>query len=235
MSSVNFDDLEMPFIALEGLDGAGKSTALSVILEELEKAGYEYIQTREPGGTPLAEKLRDLIKYHENEKIFVEAETNMFYASRVQNVFGVIIPALKSGKAVVSDRFSDSTKAYQGARGQSIESIDAIRKASIGEFKPDLTVYLDINLITSKARMNKRNEKLDNLEQGADDFFNNARKIYLDIAKEEPERFKTVNAMNDIQEVAEDVRKVVSKFLVEFKKKQELKQVKEKKKAPSFR
>lgn len=212
-----------PFISLEGLDGAGKSTAIQAIKEELNRLGFEFVETREPGGTPLAEKLRELIKYHDQEQIMVETETNLFFASRIQNTKLVIIPALEKGLTVIADRYSDSTIAYQGARGQNMEDILAVKKASLGNFEPDLTLYLDVNLITSKARMKKRNDGLDNLEKGADLFFEKARDNYKDLAKNNRKRIKVINAMDSVEEVAENVKKVVGKFLIEFKQKQELK------------
>lgn len=217
MKQYNYD---VPFISAEGLDGAGKSNAIKIIIEELEKAGFKWRKTREPGGTPLAETIRNLLKFHSietGENVIVNTETNLFYAARIQNTETVIKPNLANGIAVVADRFSDSTKAYQHARGQSRESIDAVHNASIGDFAPDLTIYLDVNLITSKARMKKRAEISDAFENDADLFFNKTRQVYLDIAKEEPKRFKTVNAMDSIEEVSKNIRKIVSDFLIEFK------------------
>lgn len=217
---MNTYDYIVPFISVEGLDGAGKSNAIRIIKEELEKAGFKCRVTREPGGTPLAETIRGLLKFHTietNEDVFVNTETNLFYAARIQNTEGVIKPNLENGIAQIADRYSDSTKAYQHARGQSMESIEAVHKASIGDFAPNLTIYLDVNLITSKARMKKRAETSDIFENEADLFFNKARQVYLDIAKKESKRFKVVNAMDGIEEVSENVRKVVSDFIIEFK------------------
>lgn len=214
---------DVPFVSAEGLDGAGKSNAIDIIEEELIKAGFKVKRTREPGGTPLAEKLRSLLKYHNEERVNVRTETNLFFAARIQNVEEVIKPNLENKVAVISDRFSDSTVAYQTARGQDKDQVLAVKKASLGDFKPDLTLFLDINLITSNARIHGRNikndeiEKTDNFEKNANDYFNKVRDIYLDIAKEDPKRVKVINAMDSIEEVSENIRKVVKQFIHEFK------------------
>lgn len=208
---------KMPFISIEGLDGAGKGEAKKIIIEELEKAGIPYVQTREPGGTPIAEHLREVVK-HTNfgETMSIETETLLFYASRVQNVNNVIKVHLEKGNAVVSDRFADSTMAYQSARGMDKNKIKAIHDAVLGDFKPDMTLYLDVDLQTSKNRMNYRGEQYDRIEQAADLFFNKARENYLLLAKEDPKRFRVIDAREELSVVSENVRKVVRDFIKEF-------------------
>lgn len=218
-----------PFISVEGLDGAGKGEAIKIIIEELKNAGITFIQTREPGGTPIAEKLRDFVKHTDfNEEMSIETETLLFYASRLQNVNGVIKPSIEKGYAVVCDRFADSTMAYQSARGMDQEKIKAIHNAVLGDFNPDMTLYLDVDLQTSKNRMNYRGEKYDRIEKAADLFFNKARENYLLLAKADPKRFRVIDAKEDLSVVSENVRKVIKKFLKEF----ELSQKEEIKKKP---
>lgn len=226
---------KMPLISAEGLDGAGKGEAIKIIIEELERAGIPYVRTREPGGTPIAEKLRDFVKHTDfNEEMTIETETLLFYASRVQNVKNVIKPSIEKGYAVICDRFADSTLAYQSARGMDKEKIKAIHHAVLGDFKPDMTLYLDVDLQTSKSRMNYRGEQYDRIERAADLFFNKARENYLLLAKEDPKRFRVIDAKEELSVVSDNVRKVVRKFLVEFLLSQDkdVKNVKEIKKKP---
>ncbi|MCM8525062.1 MAG: dTMP kinase [Lentisphaeraceae bacterium] len=199
------------FIVIEGLEGAGKSTAVNVIKEFLQSNGREDIlQCREPGGTKLGETIRDLVKSNSyNEKIDSRTELLLMYASRIQLVENVIKPALDSGKSVICDRFYYSTYAYQGGgRGIDLGIIDSIHSASLGDFKPDLTIYMDIDPKIGLKRAAVRGE-LDRFEQEKIDFFNKTRDMYLKMAAESDE-IKTVDASLSIEEVAEQVRKILN-------------------------
>lgn len=222
---------EVPFISIEGLDGAGKTTVKKIILEELTKAGFEYINTREPGGTVIAEKIRDIVKSNDpskynEEPICIETETLLFFASRMQNVNLTIKPFLKEGKAVLCDRFSDSTIAYQSARGMDMNKIIQLNETFLGDFKPDLTIYLDIDLTTSKSRVLSRGVP-DRIEVDADNFFEKARNVYLEIEKIDPERFKKIDSMRNLDDVLDEARAVTANFLKNFKLSLEIKKKQE--------
>ncbi|MCM8538882.1 MAG: dTMP kinase [Lentisphaeraceae bacterium] len=198
------------FIVIEGLEGAGKSTAVNVIKDFLQKSDkVEIVQCREPGGTKLGETIRDLVKSNSyNEKIDPRTELLLMYASRIQLVENVIKPALNSGKSVICDRFYYSTYAYQGGgRGIDLKVIDSIHSASLGDFKPSLTVYMDIDPKIGLQRAAVRGE-LDRFEQEKIEFFNKTRAMYLKMASESAE-VKTVDASRSIEEVAEQVRQIL--------------------------
>lgn len=218
-----------PFISIEGMDGAGKSTVKEAIVKLMEDKGFEVLQTREPGGTYIGEKIREIIIRPNDygEVISPETETLLFYAARVQNT-EQIKRILSEGRAVLSDRFADSTFAYQSARGQKIEDIQKIHDVAIGDFKPDITIYLDIDFETSLRRLNalhvsKSANGKDRLERELPIFFNKARDTFLDIAKNDPKRFVMIDARQTELEVKNEVIEKVSKKLDEFIKKNEIK------------
>jgi len=199
------------FIVIEGLEGAGKSTAVKVIKDYLNQNGQtEIVQCREPGGTPLGETIRDLVKSNSySEKIDPRTELLLMYASRIQLVENVIKPALNTGKAVVCDRFYYSTYAYQGGgRGIDLKIIDAVHEASLGDFKPDLTIYMDIEPEAGLKRAAVRGE-LDRFEQEKIDFFNKTRDMYLRLLNNSTE-MKRVDASLSIEEVADQVRSILA-------------------------
>ncbi|MEF1291221.1 dTMP kinase [Vibrio sp. M260118] len=205
---------EAKFIVIEGLEGAGKSTAISAVLDSLNKAGVENIQqTREPGGTALAEKLRTLVKQeHEGENLQDMTELLLMYAARVQLVENVIKPALASGRWVVGDRHDMSSQAYQGG-GRQIprETMAALKQTTLGEFKPDLTIYLDIDPRVGLERARGRGE-LDRIEKMDMSFFDRTRERYLELAKGD-DSVVIVNAEQNIAQVASDIADVVSKWM----------------------
>ena len=168
------------FIVIEGLEGAGKSTAHQAVAETLQQLGVEQVVfTREPGGTPLAEKLRQLIKHETEEVVTDKAELLMLYAARVQLVENVIKPALRVGKWVVGDRHDLSSQAYQGGGRQLDASLLAtLKQAVLGDFAPDFTLYLDIDPAVGLARARGRGE-LDRIERQNLDFFHRTRAKYL--------------------------------------------------------
>lgn len=175
------------FIVIEGLEGAGKSTAIATVKQYLESRGHQVVCTREPGGTPLAEQLRSLVKQADlQEKVAPETELLLMYASRVQLLANVIRPALAAGNWVLADRHDLSSRAYQGGGRQLADSLlDTLRTAVLGDTRPDLTLYLDIDPAQGLARAASRGE-LDRIEQEQLSFFQRTRAKYLEIAVKEP-------------------------------------------------
>ncbi|MFM5554359.1 dTMP kinase [Aeromonas veronii] len=171
------------FIVIEGLEGAGKSSAVRYVTDYLQRHGINRIEcTREPGGTPLAERMRVIIKEVHDERLTIEAELLLMYASRVQLVETRIKPALADGVWVVGDRHDLSSQAYQGGgRGIDAQLIGAIKQAVLGNFKPDLTLYLDIDPALGLQRARHRGE-LDRIELEQLSFFERTRTRYLELA-----------------------------------------------------
>ncbi|WP_429089395.1 dTMP kinase [Aeromonas veronii] len=171
------------FIVIEGLEGAGKSSAVRYVTDYLQRHGINRIEcTREPGGTPLAERMRAIVKEVHDERLTIEAELLLMYASRVQLVETRIKPALADGVWVVGDRHDLSSQAYQGGgRGIDAQLIGAIKQAVLGNFKPDLTLYLDIDPALGLQRARNRGE-LDRIELEQLSFFERTRTRYLELA-----------------------------------------------------
>ncbi|MGL4508195.1 MAG: dTMP kinase [Aeromonas sobria] len=171
------------FIVIEGLEGAGKSSAVRYVTDYLQRHGIDKIEcTREPGGTPLAERMRAIVKEVHDERLTIEAELLLMYASRVQLVETRIKPALADGIWVVGDRHDLSSQAYQGGgRGINVNLIDAIKQAVLGNFKPDFTLYLDIDPALGLQRARHRGE-LDRIELEQLSFFERTRARYLELA-----------------------------------------------------
>lgn len=173
------------FIVIEGLEGAGKTTAINTVRQWLEQQGHSVVQTREPGGTPLAEQIRTLVKSVQHEVVAAETELLLMYAARVQLVSSVIKPALAAGQWVLGDRHDLSSRAYQGGGRQLPDAlIDSIRLAVLGDLTPDLTLYLDIDPVIGLERAKARGE-LDRIEQEQLAFFQRTRARYLQIAEQE--------------------------------------------------
>lgn len=198
------------FITLEGGEGCGKTTQVKRLRETLEHAGIEVLLTREPGGTVLSEEIRRLIKDQDEDPPCDRCELLLFLAARAQLVRNVIRPALEAGKWVVSDRFSDSTKAYQGyGRGLPLDVVEAINSFACEGLKPDLTILLDAEPETALARMQRRESATqttaDRIERAGDAFHARLRKGFAEMAAAEPERIKVVDANGDVDEVWEKV------------------------------
>lgn len=197
------------FIVIEGLEGAGKSTAHNSIVNTLKSLGIDdVVFTREPGGTPLAEKLRHLIKHETEESITDKAELLMLYAARIQLVENVIKPALAAGKWVVGDRHDMSSQAYQGG-GRQLDAhfMQTLKDTVLGDFEPDLTIYLDIDPAIGLARARGRGE-LDRIEQMNLDFFHRTRARYLELVKNNPKAV-IINAEQSIEQVQSDIESAV--------------------------
>ncbi|PVX32074.1 thymidylate kinase [Pasteurella langaaensis DSM 22999] len=201
------------FIVLEGLEGAGKTTAHNAIVEELQALGItDLVFTREPGGTPLAEKLRQLIKHETEEPITDKAELLMLYAARIQLVENVIKPALAQGKWVIGDRHDLSSQAYQGG-GRQLDKqfMQTLKNSVLGDFEPDFTIYLDIDPAIGLARARGRGE-LDRIEQSGLDFFYRTRARYLELVKDNPKAV-IINAEQTLEEVTADIKSAVKNFV----------------------
>lgn len=203
------------FIVIEGLEGAGKTTARDTVVATLHAQGInDIVFTREPGGTPLAEKLRDLIKQGiDGEVLTDKAEVLMLYAARVQLVENVIKPALARGSWVVGDRHDLSSQAYQGGgRGIDSKLMTSLRDTVLGEFRPDLTLYLDLPPVVGLARARARGE-LDRIEQESLAFFERTRARYLELAAADSS-IKTIDASLSIEQVSESISQVLKQWLI---------------------
>ena len=206
------------FIVIEGLEGAGKSTAHQCVVDTLKELGVnDVVFTREPGGTPLAEKLRHLIKHETEEPVTDKAELLMLYAARIQLVDNVIKPALAQGKWVVGDRHDMSSQAYQGGGRQLGEALlTNLKQTVLGDFEPDLTLYLDIDPAVGLARARGRG-KLDRIEQQHLDFFHRTRARYLELVKDNPKAVM-INAEQSIEQVQADIKSAVKNWWVSLSK-----------------
>lgn len=201
------------YIVIEGLEGAGKTSAVNIVVETLNQAGIQdIIFTREPGGTPLAEKLRELIKQGMiGEKVTDKAEVLMLYAARVQLVENVIKPALAAEKWVVGDRHDLSSQAYQGGGRGIRQLMESLRDLVLGEFKPALTLYLDLPPALGLQRARTRGE-LDRIEKESHAFFERTRARYLELAATD-ETILIIDASQNIDQVQQDIRQTLQQWL----------------------
>lgn len=192
------------FITLDGIDGAGKSTNLAVMKAWFEKHKLPVLFTREPGGTPAGEALREIL-LNPATQVSLRTETLLMFAARQQHLETVILPALKNGTHVVSDRFTDATFAYQGGgRGVPLQDIATLEHWVQGDFRPDLTLLLDVPLGVSMARINQTREK-DRFEQEEAEFFNRVREVYLQRANEQPERYAVIDSSQSLDAVKNQI------------------------------
>lgn len=202
------------FITVEGIDGSGKTTQISFIVDFLKRYGYEIIYTREPGGTPLAENIRQTLLNRENIKISPITELLLYLASRAQHTYEVINPSLENGIWVVSDRYHDSSVAYQGAgRGIGEEQVWEMSLFSSNGLIPDLTILIDIEPETAIMRMKNCGKIPDRLENENLSFIKNVRRGYLWTAERFKERVKVVNGEKKIEDLWEDVKRILIECL----------------------
>lgn len=203
------------FISVEGIEGVGKSSNIEVLVEHIETAGFKVLTTREPGGTPLAEDIRDLLVNRGDEPIPAVAELLLMFAARSLNVSNVILPALEEGTWVITDRFSDSSRAYQGGgRGLPMENINQLADWVHGDIWPDLTILLDAPVEVGMDRARKRG-KPDRIEQEKHDFFARVRECYLELAAKEPERFAVIDTTRELSAVKAEVVSLAERLINE--------------------
>jgi dTMP kinase len=206
------------FITFEGPEGGGKSTHIKLLADFLRSKGKEVLVTREPGGTRLAELIRSLVREELEDPPVTQSEVLLFLAARAQVVSNVIRPALEKGVWVLCDRFSDSTFAYQGyGRGVDLEKLRALNDFATSGLKPNLTLLLDVPPNVSKSRLHERqiatSSSADRIEQAGDAFHERLRNGFIEMAKNEPNRFVIIDSSKSIEEVDDEIQKAVLAFL----------------------
>lgn len=197
------------FITFEGPDGCGKTTQMNLLAQYFEKKGKKVVLTREPGGKGLGEKVREILLNY-NGEVSDRCESFLFLADRAQNIDIIVKPAVKQGEIVLCDRHIDSTVAYQGyGRGLDINEINILNNLATGGKKPDLTLVFDVDVETSMKRVGKEKDRM---ESAGIDFHNRVRNGYLELAKQEPDRIKVLDATKTIEEIHEKVVEIVEKL-----------------------
>ncbi len=198
------------FITLEGIDGAGKSTHLGFLAEHLRALGKQVLTTREPGGTPLGEMLRDMVL---SQSMHVETETLIMFASRREHIDKVIVPALDKGFWVISDRFTDATYAYQGGgRGISTERLKTLEDWVQQGLQADLTLLFDVSTEVSQQRL-AFNQSLDRFEQEKQDFFTRVRETYLARAETFPQRIRVIDSSRNVNDIQTELGALISALI----------------------
>jgi dTMP kinase len=198
------------FITFEGIDGAGKSTHVAFVAELLKASGKQVVVTREPGGTTLGEKLRELLLH---EKMHLETEALLMFAARREHLAQVIEPALERGDWVISDRFTDATFAYQGGgRSLDLNKLEVLEEWVHPDLQPDLTLLFDVPLDVARARLDA-SRQLDKFEQEKADFFAATRSEYLRRAKQFAARFRLIDSTRSINETQAELKKIVAALL----------------------
>jgi dTMP kinase len=201
------------FITLEGPEGSGKTSQLPLLADYLRQNGFDVLTTREPGGTPISEQIRTVLHNLENKEMNPRTEILLFQASRAQLVEQVVRPHLNKGGVVLSDRYADSTLAYQGYGHQiDIESLRVLVTFATGGLKPDLTILLDLDVEIGLRRKELKGEwnRLDAYDL---DFHQRVRQGYLQLVKAEPERWEVIDAAQSPRQVQDDLRRVISRRL----------------------
>jgi dTMP kinase len=197
------------FITIDGIEGAGKSTQIELIADFLKANNQEFILTREPGGTNFGEKVRSVLLDKNTGNLDGKTEALMMFAARNEHILQKIIPNLEKNIWVISDRFSDSSYAYQGGgRGLDFLKIAELENWVLGDFKPDLSLFLNIDLKTSNERVNKRGEK-DRFEKENNEFFIGVYEGYQKLIKENPQRIKNIDASGSVQHTWQQVEKEI--------------------------
>ncbi len=198
------------FITFEGIEGVGKSTNIAHFTHAIEKHGHTVLTTRKPGGTPMAERIRDLVAEHGDESMPDIAELLLVFASRALHVNNVIQPALTNGTWVICDRFTDSSRAYQGGgRGLPQKYINLLADWVQGDLRPDLTILLDAPVEIGMSRVEQRSDP-DRFEIERSEFFTRVRESYLSLAAAEPDRFFIVDATQDLDTVKQAVEAIAN-------------------------
>jgi dTMP kinase len=199
------------FITLEGPEGSGKTSQMPALAEYLQDAGYDVLITREPGGTPVGDQIRDVLMNLKNVSIVPRTEILLFLAARAQHVEGVIKPALAAGKIVLCDRFGDSTLAYQGyGHKTDLDILRTLLAFSTGGLTPDITLLLDIPVQDGMARKVENCTEWNRLDAYAEAFHERVRQGYFQLAEEEPDRWVVIDARKTKEEVQEAMRSAVT-------------------------
>jgi dTMP kinase len=199
------------FFSFDGIDGAGKSTQMELFCEWLREQGHDVVQCRDPGGTPLGEALREIILHQQDLTVCSAAEMLLYMASRAQLVAEVILPALHTGKTIVSDRFLVSNVAYQGhAGGVDVDDVWAVGAVATDGVRPDLTLMLDMPVEQAATRLNR---ELDRIEARGTEFLNRVREGFLQEAKKSPSRIAVIDAARDIESIQAEIRDVAGRAI----------------------
>ncbi len=200
------------FITIEGIEGVGKSSVIDVICNCIKTASIDYVLTREPGGTSIAEGIREIILAQWDEPLMPLTEALLFFAGREQNITQVIKPALANDQWVVCDRFTDSSIAYQGGgRGVEQQRLQAMQQWVQGDLQPDMTILLDAPVEVGMARIQSRSK--DRIESEKLAFFERARASYLELADKYSDHYRIINASQPIEQVQQDVVNVMREFI----------------------
>jgi len=203
------------FITIEGTEGVGKTTNIEFIQTWLNQQKVDFVTTREPGGTPLAEQIRELLLTPRDEKVCNSAELLLMFAGRAQHLDQVIVPAIQSGRCVVCDRFTDATYAYQGfGRGMDSALIAHLERLVQAELRPDLTLILDIPVEIGLQRASQRSAP-DRFEREQTEFFERVRQGYLNIAANEPQRCVVIDASQPLEDVQRDITTALKAFFMQ--------------------
>src|SRR5258708_39223682 len=202
----------LPFITFEGSEGCGKSTQVRRLAEHLKRSGIPHLVTREPGGTPIGESIRELLQFApHNSNMTPETELLLFGASRSQLVREVIKPALERSMCVIADRFFDSTTVYQGAaRKLDPEMIERLNAFVVGDCVPDITFVLDVDAATAESRMQRESRKADRMEQQPAEFYERVLEGYRDLAAHGPKRIVTIDGSGDVDEIEKQIWNTLS-------------------------
>ena len=202
------------FITFEGVEGAGKSTQIRRLAASLQRDGVSVLVTREPGGTPISERIREVLLERKHHRMVSTTELLLYAAARSQHVAEFIAPALADGQIVISDRFGDATTAYQGhGRGLDLELIHRLNRVATGGLAPDLTIVLDVPVKVGLGRARQRQRSMDRLEMEDLEFHQRVRGGYLTIANEEPHRVVVINSRQSPKRIHDQIRELVNRHI----------------------
>lgn len=202
------------FISFEGIEGSGKTTQARLLYDYLYKSGFNPLLTEEPGGTEIGREIREILLAPRHINMHPVTELLLYNASRCQHLHEIIVPAIESGRIVITDRFSDSTMAYQGwGRGLDRVTISRIDEISTGGFRPDLTILIDVDVHTG-LRRNRRANKVDRIELEEIEFHRRVREGYLELARLQPERIRIIDGSKGIEDVHREVKALVKPLLI---------------------
>lgn len=203
------------FVTFEGSEGSGKSTQIALLADYLQEKGYRVVTTREPGGTQIGEQVRACLHDVANEQMTAAAEVLLYSASRAQLVEEVIRPSLADGKIVLSDRYADSTIAYQGyGRQLELDTLWTITQFATGGLKPDLSIFLDVDVQAGLSRRTVGGDELNRMDLQALAFYERVRDGYMKMIAADPNRWQLVNADRSVAEIQEEVRRCVASYIL---------------------